>query len=142
MRTPWLLLAFTGIAAGQFAGFSTSADGSVLHFSTMLRQSGTQQLNYGKIFRVTPEKGVELVLEHRDYVLTPPIPGSATSTSNYYRYGGTVTSANGTLTGYGEFRDCRGGSFGVCAGHAKMGRRVRPSQACETQGFCISRCVG
>ena len=122
MRTAGLLLASVACAQVPFTGLSTSADGSVLHFSTMLRQAGTSQLNYGKIFRVTPEKGVELVLE-RDFVPIPPGSGVITTTSNYYQFGDTFTGDDGSLLGYTEIRDCVGPSSGACV--ANRQRTVR-----------------
>lgn len=135
MRTPALWLLLPGFALGQFAGLSTSHDGRVLHFSTMLRQNGTQQLNYGKIFRVTPEKGVELALE-RDYVPIPGVsstspytPGLDYSLSSFYRLGHTFTSESGALAGFSEEANCRGPSAIRCsimANRTTLGMRSVP----------------
>ncbi len=48
-------------AAQAFQDLSTTADGSILYFASPVRQKGTDQKLYSKIFRWTAAGGVQVV---------------------------------------------------------------------------------
>ncbi len=83
-------------AAGQaFQDLSTTADGSILYFSSPVRQKNTDQKFYSKIFRWTAAEAVKLVAEVRD-----PGPADNCGPSQFYQLSRPQVSADGTVFGY------------------------------------------
>ena len=82
-------------AAQAFQDLSTTADGSVLYFSSPIRQKGTDQKFYSKIFRWTAAEGVKLAAEVRD----PGTPDTC-GPSQFYQLNRPQVSADGAVFGY------------------------------------------
>ncbi|MEO8129869.1 MAG: hypothetical protein ABI822_22395 [Bryobacteraceae bacterium] len=83
-------------AAGQaFQDLATNADGSILYFASPIRQKGTDQTFYSKIFRWTAATGVVLAAEVRD-------PGTTDTCgpSQFYQLNKPQVSTDGTVFGY------------------------------------------
>src|SRR6266700_2470935 len=97
----------------SFIGLSTTWDGSTLYFSTALRQAGTGQPFWGKLF-VADKQGIRLFLDRETVVYTPNPNG--TSTSNPFGLGFPQVSDDGTKVAFVSSSDCTGGGSG-CIGH-------------------------
>ena len=74
-----VLLLNSGAAAQPFQDLSTTADGSVLYFSSPIRQKGTDQRFYSKIFQWTAATGVQVIAEVRN-----PGPSDGCASPDYY----------------------------------------------------------
>ena len=92
------ILAFlltSGAAAQPFQGLSTTADGSVLYFSSSIRQKGTDQRFYSKIFQWTAATGVQVIAEVRN-----PGPSDGCASPDYYDLHAPQVSADGNVRAY------------------------------------------
>ncbi|HYM13587.1 MAG TPA: hypothetical protein VEU62_22795 [Bryobacterales bacterium] len=100
-----LLLALLGAAsaAGQFHDLAATDDGSVLYFSSPLRQRGADQFPHDKIFRLGSD-GIQLIAQ-REYQ-----PTAGPNYSNFYRLIESNVSGDGAILSYVAQRDCIGGS--------------------------------
>src|SRR3981189_3720301 len=97
-----ILKAFVLILSGQllsqllpaqsFQDPVTTADGSVLYFSTPARQKGTNQRFDSKIFRWTAATGVQLFAEGQP----EQVNGASCSSSTFYRVQAPQVSLDGS----------------------------------------------
>ena len=85
--------------AAQIRDLATTNDGSVLYFSTVYRQKGTDQPGYPKIFRYS-EKGLELFREF-------PLIRQGHDT-NFNQAVRPCVSGDGSVVAYTRTRDCTG----------------------------------
>lgn len=99
-RAVWVCLFAATLAPAQFRNLATTADGSRAFFISPLRQTGTDQHLYTKIFAVD-SSGVSLVLQ-------PPPPGPD-SFGNFI-LDRLQAAADGSWLAYGRQRTCIGGS--------------------------------
>lgn len=102
-------------ALAQFQSLSTPDDGSRLYFTTRLRQTGTDQPAYGKMF-LADDRGVRpLLIVSREW--TPFDlwrPSKELGTSNYYDVFGAEIAGDGTKLAAMARRDCAI-SDGICS---------------------------
>ena len=99
-----LLTAVKGFGQ-SFIGLSTTWDGSTLYFSTALRQAGTGQPFWGKLF-VADKQGIRLFLDRKTVVYTPNPNG--TSTSNPFGLLSPQVSDDGTMVAFVSDSSCTG----------------------------------
>ena len=99
-RAAWWLLLVPALACGQFRDLATTADGSRVFFISALRQHGTSQALFPKIFALD---GAGVSLVHQ-----PPVPGP--EPFNQYSVGPLQAVGDGTSVVYGTQRNCMGGS--------------------------------
>jgi len=88
---------------GQFNELATTADGSVVFFSTWYRRSGSGEPFQGRIFTSGPS-GTRLYAERPRVI----IPGSPLVT-NYYWLSAPEVSSDGRIVGFTARRDCLSG---------------------------------
>src|SRR4051794_29024407 len=105
IRSILILFFLSRLAVAQFSSMVTNDDGSVLYFITTLKQKGTDQPNWGKIFKADVA-GVHLysVLEK---------DSSNPFRSNYYNFAQVDVSGDGRLVVRSATHDCLLG-FYVC----------------------------
>src|SRR5260370_20730125 len=114
------------IPAQSFQNLATTADGSVLYFSTSSRQKGTSQRFDSKIFRWTAATGVQLVAEGPE-----AINGCVSPTFSQLR--APQVSLDGSVVGYTASRTVRNSPF--CApGEPNMGTVMRSGQTILLDG--------
>jgi uncharacterized protein (TIGR03437 family) len=94
-------LCAASLAHAQFSGLTTTTNGSAVWFSSPLRQRGTAQYLWSKIFRID-SSGAALVAEMQ--------PGGVILPSNPYILTNPQVSGDGTLLVYLGTRPCQGGS--------------------------------
>lgn len=82
-------------AAQAFQDLSTTAEGSVLYFSSPVRQKGTDQQFYSKIFRWTAAGGVQVFAEVRD-----PASSTGCAPPDFYQLRTPQVSADGAVLAY------------------------------------------
>ena len=99
------LAACCSLLRGQFADLVTTEDGSQLYFTSALRQQGTGQYPWGKIFRYSAA-GFELFRQEQFFF--------GGNRSNPYALGWPEVSADGRIVAYSAVASCRGGSACIC----------------------------
>lgn len=92
--------------AQAFKDLATNGDGSILYFSSTVREKGTEQKFYSKIFRWTAAEGVRVIAEVRDTGTT----GDCEPTE-FYQLHTPQVSADGSVFAYTATRMLRGGRF-------------------------------
>jgi uncharacterized protein (TIGR03437 family) len=112
-----LFAALTAIpACAQFRGLATPADGSQLYFSMRLRQKGSSQPLWGKLFGAGPA-GIALLESRERLVPDPPPPGIAVGLgmaqpTTPYDIRASDISSDGSVVAVAAWRGCvSGGSY-------------------------------
>ena len=108
-----LALAGAVLLPAQYHHLASTADGSVLYFSTTLRQRGTDQPFHGKLF-IIAAAGLRLE-EQREEIppnvppVPPHIPPPHTQHfSNFFDLRHPDVSSDGRIVSFTETRDCEG----------------------------------
>lgn len=120
-------------ALAQFESLSTPYDGSRLYFTSRLRQSGTDQPSWGKMFLADSQGIRPLLVEERVWTATPSW-GRAAGTSNYYDVFGAEISSGETRLAAMTRRDCVG-STGLCGYSDQTWTRVYNERGQEAAAF-------
>jgi uncharacterized protein (TIGR03437 family) len=94
-------------AVAQFESLSTPDDGSILFFTTRLRQAGTDQPAHGKLF-IADHQGVRpLMIRNRDWTPMELYGQPGLGVSNYYDVIGVDIAGDGSRLATVALRDCR-----------------------------------
>ena len=97
----FFLFACCGPIGAQFYNLATTADGSVLAFSSSLTMRGYSQYGWAKLFRIDGA-GLSLWEQRQRVAPSPDDPGM----TNYYRMEGAEFSADGSVRALITGRDC------------------------------------
>src|SRR3954469_25404881 len=103
IRSLGLLILLSQLAFAQFSSMVTNDDGSVLYFTTVLRQKATDQPNWRKVFRYDAS-GIHLYS-----VIARDSSTYSDYASNYYDQLQVDISGDGGLVARTAKRDCLGG---------------------------------
>jgi uncharacterized protein (TIGR03437 family) len=103
MRKTLLLPVFATLLSAQYADLATTADGSIVFFSTTLRRSGAAEPEQGRIFVIGPG-GLQLHAERQRQEF-PGVP----AVTNYYWLSAPEVSADGRTMAISGRRECLGG---------------------------------
>jgi len=106
-----LFILLSHVAVSQFSSMVTNDDGSVLYFVTTLKQKGTDQPNWGKIFRADAS-GIHLYSVIDKETSNPFL-------SNYYNLAEVDVSGDGRLVARSAMHDCLFG-FYLCQPEAQF----------------------
>lgn len=102
---PLLLLCLLGAATlqAQYLDLSTTADGSIVYFSTTLARAGTDDPTQGRIYSIGAD-GLKVVEERRR-----EDPTGQPAVTNYYWLSAPEVSQDGRLLAITGHRDCTSG---------------------------------
>lgn len=104
-RFLWII-AVAPLVAQTFQGLSTNDDGSVLYFSSTVREKGFDQSFHSKIFRWDAAGGMRVMAEIRDTGET-----NGCTTSNFYKLQSPQVSSDGAVLSYTASRPESSGRF-------------------------------